>query len=472
MGNIATQLRNKMVHYIKPTLSKRAARDEYLYALNGEEKFSKLTALIQTYNPSLTIYDVARSIIALTKERGEKVHDEQPLSSDQIDYIAAEFISNTDEYLGEQATTVIFFLNATKVTSAVIEGSPRLKLIGRGETRTDNIDTDTATRHGILVMNTPGGNILSTAEHTCALICSLTIGYDPIIPAEQSLTFGVEFFELKDLWSLADHITVHVPLMQGTHHLINEEVLLQCRKSVKLVNVARGDGIIDETALLDALNSGHCSGAALDVFEEPPTDLKLIQHPGVIRTPHLGANTRVAQKRVAIELPQQIIDFKRGHSLIGVVNGTVVTSQFGQGNRLILLLSKRLGKIIGVSSTSTPNHISLSFNHTVSSHLFEALSIYFSYGYLYEQGNKRVNFVNARHLFEAKMDMVVDKSQELNNVLVVRVTGDSEIKELSGIVSGDHLWLSGVNQCRFTAHVPFDDEKTHIVVQPIKGSSS
>ena len=144
--------------------------------------------------------------------------------------------------------------------------------------------------------------------------------------------------------------------------LINSKVLSVCRRGVKLVNVARG-GIIEEKALLDALNSGQCGGAALDVFEEePPVDLKLIQHPSVICTPHLGANTREAQKRVAIELAQQIIDFKRGHSLIGVVNGSAVTSQFCQGNRPILLLSKRLGQIVGASASTTPTQISLSFN--------------------------------------------------------------------------------------------------------------
>ena len=198
-----------------------------------------------------------------------------------------------------------------------------------------------------------------------------------MITAEQSITFGVEFFELKDLWPLADYITVHVPLMQGTHRkpphlshiilifqldLINSEVLSLCKRGVKLINVARG-GIIDEKALLDALNSGQCGSAALDVFEEePPVDLTLLQHPSVICTPHLGANTREAQKRVAIELAQQIIDFKQGRSLIGVVNGSAVTSQFGQGNRPILLLSKRLGQIIGASSSTTPTQISLSFN--------------------------------------------------------------------------------------------------------------
>jgi D-3-phosphoglycerate dehydrogenase len=139
-----------------------------------------------------------------------------------------------------------------------------------------------------------------------------------------------------------------------------------CKQGVKLINVARG-GIIDEKALLDAVNSGQCSGAALDVFgEEPPVDMKLIQHPSIICTPHLGANTREAQKRVAVELAQQIIDFKQGHSLIGVVNGSAVTSQFAQGNRPILLLSKRLGQIVGASSSSTPTQISLSFNRKLN----------------------------------------------------------------------------------------------------------
>ncbi|CAF4692373.1 unnamed protein product, partial [Rotaria sp. Silwood2] len=422
-----------------------------------------------------------------------------------------------------QEVDILIVRSATKVTSGVIEGSPRLKLIGRAGTGTDNIDTEAATRHGILVMNTPGGNTLSAAEHTCALICSLarnipsacaslksgawqraeftgeelngktlaiiglgkigrevakrmqsfnmkTIGYDPLINAEQSLGLGIEFFQLKNLWPLADYITIHVPLMEETHHLINNEVLSLCKRTVKIINVARG-GIIDEKSLFDALNSGQCGGAALDVFEEePPTDLKLIQHPLVICTPHLGASTYEAQKRVAIDLAQQIIDFKQGHALSGVVNGSAVTSQYAQCNRPILLLCKRLGQIIGSSSISTPTQISLSFNHTVSNHLFQALEIYFSYGYLHEKGNKRVNFVNARHLFEVKMKMIVDKNQELNNVLIVRVSGDNKIKELSGIVSGDHLWLDSVNQCRFIAHVPLDDENTRVLVQPIKGS--
>jgi len=152
-----------------------------------------------------------------------------------------------------------------------------------------------------------------------------TIGYDPLVTAEQAASFGVEFYELKDLWSKADYITIHVPLLKETHYLINDKTLSKCKRGVKVINVARG-GIVDEAALFSALESGQCGGAALDVFEkEPPVNVDLIRHPLVVVTPHLGANTNEAQKRVALELAQQIVDFKRDNSLVGVVNGSPFT---------------------------------------------------------------------------------------------------------------------------------------------------
>lgn len=422
-----------------------------------------------------------------------------------------------------QDVDILIVRSATKVSRTIIEKSPRLKLIGRAGTGTDNIDTDAATQHGILVMNTPGGNTLSAAEHTCALICSLarnipsacqslkshlwqrssfmgeelfgktlaiiglgrigrevakrmqafhmkTIGFDPLMTPEQCLTFGVEYFPLDELWPLADYITVHVPFAEETKYLINDDVLCRCKRGIKLINVARG-GIIDEECLLKSLKSGHCGGVALDVFEEePPINYDLIEHPSVICTPHLGANTREAQKRVAIELAQQISDFKCGNSLIGVVNGSAVTSQYSQGNRPILLLAKRLGQILGNSFQTKPKKILLSFNHTVSNHLFEALSIYFSYGYLFEKGNERVNFVNAKHLFDCPIATKVDEKQELLNVLVVHIDSDETITEISGIVSGEHLWLNSVNQFEFIAPVPLENESHHIYLHEIEGS--
>ncbi len=211
--------------------------------------------------------------------------------------------------------------SATKVTSEVLSsGSKNLKLVARAGTGVDNIDVNAATDMGILVMNAVGSNTISAAELTCAMISSLArhlpqanasmkegkwertkflgtelygktlaviglgrigrevatrmrsfgmriIGYDPIVTAEEAAKHNIEFFQLNQIWPLADYITIHVPLLDETKYLFNAQVLAQCKKGFKLVNCARG-GIVDEAALLDSLNNGHCGGAGLDVFEE------------------------------------------------------------------------------------------------------------------------------------------------------------------------------------------------------------
>ncbi|CAF1127684.1 unnamed protein product, partial [Didymodactylos carnosus] len=363
---------------------------------------------------------------------------------------------------------ILIVRSATKVTAKIIENSPRLKLIGRAGTGTDNIDTDSATKHGILVMNTPGANTLSAAEHTCALICSLsrsipaacasikssvwerskfmgeelngktlaiiglgrigreTIGYDPIITAEQSATFDVEFLSFDQIWPIADYITIHVPLMNETKHLINAEVFSKCKKGVRVVNVARG-GIVDEKALLEALKTGQCGGVALDVFEEePPKDFTLIKHENVIATPHLGANTKEAQKRVAIELAEQIRDFKMGISLIGVVNGSAVMSQFSNTNRSLLVLSRSLGELLirinKHEDISSP--ITISCHKSISPMVYDALAVYFSFGYLHELGNSKANFVNAQHLLEEKGIEIRMTSGKHDELLVIHMPSD------------------------------------------------
>jgi len=150
-----------------------------------------------------------------------------------------------------------------------------------------------------------------------------TIGYDPIIPGEVSREFGVESLSLEEIWPQADYITVHTPLIPQTKHLLNDRVFGLCKKGVKVVNVARG-GIIEEESLLRNLVSGQCGGAALDVFvEEPPKSPNykdLLAHPKMICTPHLGASTAEAQVRVAEEIAQQFVDFFNGTKIVGAVN--------------------------------------------------------------------------------------------------------------------------------------------------------
>lgn len=285
--------------------------------------------------------------------------------------------------------------SATKVTADVINAS-NLSIIGRAGTGTDNIDSVAATNKGVIVMNTPGGNTISAAELTCAMICGLsrnigtacismkegrwdrklfmgselqgktlavvglgrigrevasrmrsfgmkTIGYDPLVSAEESAAFDVTSYPLKELWPLADYITVHVPLIPPTKNLINGSVFSKCKKGVKVINCARG-GIIDEVELLEALNSGQCGGAGLDVFvQEPPKDQSLVQHPNVLATPHLGASTTEAQSRVAEEIAQQFIDARDGKSLFGALNAKALVNAMDPVQQPMIELGRCMG---------------------------------------------------------------------------------------------------------------------------------
>lgn len=273
----------------------------------------------------------------------------------------------------------------TKITAEILDaGAGFVKAVGRAGAGVDNIDIEAATRNNVLVLNTPGGNSISACELTCFLIGALArpicpaassmkegrwdrklysgtelygktlailglgrigrevgvrmnafgmrvIGYDPITTAAEAKQAGIEKLELEQIWPQADYITVHTPLIPATRNLISTATLAKCRKGVRVVNVARG-GIIDEAALLAALESGQCGGAAVDVYpEEPPkqeTTLKLINHPKVVATPHLGASTSEAQVRVAVEVAEQFI------ALTG--KSTVYTQYAGVVNRDVL----------------------------------------------------------------------------------------------------------------------------------------
>ncbi|XP_042904774.1 D-3-phosphoglycerate dehydrogenase [Parasteatoda tepidariorum] len=339
--------------------------------------------------------------------------------------------------------------SATKVTSDIIAAGKNLKIIGRAGVGVDNIDCDAATKHGVLVINAPGGNTLSAAELTCCMITSLsrsipeacatlkngkwdrkrfmanelngktlaiiglgrigrevafrmqafgmkTIGFDPLVPAEESIKFGVETIELSEIWPLADYITVHTPLIPQTKNMLNKETFAKCRKGVKVVNCARG-GIIDEDALFDALESGQCGGAGLDVYlEEPPKNTKLIQHPKVICTPHLGASTHEAQSRVAVEISEQMVALNQGQSAHGIVNSPAFSLSMSSANRDGVVLSKTVGHLIASLFANTESEITVSVNvHGTDLHRKE---IMFSTAVLIgmlQQRKKAANFVNA-----------------------------------------------------------------------------
>ncbi|CAH2035468.1 unnamed protein product, partial [Iphiclides podalirius] len=254
--------------------------------------------------------------------------------------------------------------SASQVTKEVLQAGSKLKVVGRAGAGVDNIDVKAAGDRGIGVINAPGANALSACELTCGLTMALArhvvpaatalragrwdralytgtelngrtlailglgrvgrevavrmhafgmkiIGYDPFVTAAQCAEFHATKMELDEIWPLADYITLHTPLIESTRNFINADVLKRCKKGIKIINVGRG-GLINERDFLDALNSGHVGGAALDVFEqEPPTDpltLEIIQHPAVVATPHLGASTKEAQVRVGQEIAEQLVN--------------------------------------------------------------------------------------------------------------------------------------------------------------------
>ncbi len=301
--------------------------------------------------------------------------------------------------IGELDALVI--RSATKVTAKALAAATRLKVIGRAGVGVDNVNVEAATERGIVVMNTPGGNTISTAEHTFSLMLSLArkipqahasmvagkwdrksfegtelcgktlgivgmgriggevarraiafgmnvIAYDPYLVQSRARSLGVELADdLPALLTVADFITVHMPLTSETNKILNAEALAQCKKGVRIINCARG-GLVDEAALLEALESGQVGGAALDVYEkEPPADdLPFRALPNVVLTPHLGASTSEAQEGVGIEIAQAISEYL----LKGVINNAVnvpnVDVRTLEALRPYLSVGEKLGRLL------------------------------------------------------------------------------------------------------------------------------
>src|SRR5271156_2711340 len=300
--------------------------------------------------------------VAIFKERGLEVEFQPNLGKDKDKL--AETIDGFDG---------LAIRSATKVTPKILERAQNLKVIGRAGIGVDNVDIPAATARGIIVMNTPFGNSITTAEHAITLMLSLArqipeadastragkweknkflgveifgktlgiigcgnigsivadraigmkmkaIAYDPFLSAERAMQLGVEKVELDELWRRADVVTLHTPLTDNTRNIINAAALAKTKKGVRIVNCARG-GLVDEQALVDALNSKQVAGAAFDVFvEEPATTNVLFGYPNVICTPHLGAATTEAQENVALQVAEQMSDYLLSGAISNAVN--------------------------------------------------------------------------------------------------------------------------------------------------------
>ncbi len=290
--------------------------------------------------------------------------------------------------------------SATKVTRELLEVASNLKVVGRAGIGVDNIDVKSATARGVVVMNTPQGNTITTAEHAVAMMFALArqipdasastkagkweknrfmgaeltgktlgligcgnigsivadraiglrmrvVAYDPYLSEKRALELGVEKVELDDLLARADIITIHTPLTEATRNMLSREAIGKTKRGVRIINCARG-GLLDEQALAEAIREGHVAGAALDVFEtEPAVDSPLFGLENVVCTPHLGAATTEAQENVALQIAEQMSDFLLTGAVTNAINMPSVTAEEAPRLRPYMALCRNLGSFAG-----------------------------------------------------------------------------------------------------------------------------
>lgn len=376
----------------------------------------------------------------------------------------------------------------TTVTEAVIRAAHQLKVIGRAGVGVDNIDVDAATERGIIVLNAPDGNTISTAEHTFAMLLALArnipqayhstikgewnrkqfvgvelhnktlgiigmgrigtelskrakafgmhvLGFDPYLTEERAKELGITKTEFTALIETSDFITVHTPLLKETRHLISTEQFAKMKEGVRILNCARG-GIIDERALLHALNAGKVAGAALDVFEnEPPKDNPLLSHPRVVVTPHLGASTVEAQEHVAGDVAEEVLHVLRDEPFKNAVNLPSIPAELKKKIEPYQELAEKLGKFVVQTTKSAIKQMTISYAGELNAFdtspltrmiLKGALSCYLS----------DVNYVNALALAKQRgLDVTEERSsasRAFTNLISVSVQTAGDKRSVAG----------------------------------------
>lgn len=381
----------------------------------------------------------------------------------------------------------------TKVTKEIIEAAKKLKVIGRAGEGVDNIDIAAATEKGIIVMNTPGGNTISAAEHALSLIMALArnipsacysmknkrwerekfqgvelwgktigvvglgkigqevakrclvfgmniVGYDPFISEEVAKKLNVHLMSFEELLTASDFITIHTPLSSETRHLIGEKELSKMKSSARLINCARG-GIVDENALYLALREKKIHSAALDVFEiEPLTDTPLSELENIILTPHLGATTYEAQEKVGIEIAKQVRDALLQKEIKNAVNFPL--SDAGAYGRLkpYLLLGEKTGKLLSRITSGRVQKIEVDYSGEICEGDITPLTIALLKGVLEGLGAESVNYVNANLLGRQQGIEIVEKKtshlSDYTNLISLSLITDIERRKISSTLLG------------------------------------
>lgn len=394
----------------------------------------------------------------------------------------------------------------TKVTEELLQEASGLRVIARAGVGVDNIDVNAATRKGIIVINAPGANTIAATEHTLAMMLSLArkipqahqktssgewdrnsfkgvelykktlgvigmgkigaevakraksfgmniLGFDPYLTDDRAKKLGITKASLDLIAGESDFITIHTPLTNDTKGLINEEYLQKTKKGVRLINCARG-GIIDEKALVRAVQSGHVAGAALDVFEkEPVADPELLQNPNIIVTPHLGASTVEAQEKVAQEVSAEIIEIFESQSIHHAVNMPQMSGETQAKMQPYLALGDQIGQLVVQLFKKAPAKIEINYYGDLIEEDTELLNRIMIKGILSYHLSDSVNLINALHLLkEQGVSYNVQKNATnkgfANYMELIISQGDEKAKIGATVLNGYGARIVKINQYR------------------------
>ncbi len=433
--------------------------------------------------PKVLISDaLSPAAVQIFKDRGVEV-DFQPNLGKDKEKLAA-IIGDFDG---------LAIRSATKVTGKILDQAKSLKVIGRAGIGVDNVDIPAATARGVIVMNTPFGNSITTAEHAITLMLALArqipqadastqsgkweknrfmgveitgktlgvigcgnigsivadraiglkmkvIAYDPFLSPERALDLGVEKVELDELFRRADFITLHTPLTDKTKNVIDAAALARMRKGVRIVNGARG-GLVDEKALRAALDSGQVAGAAFDVFvEEPATGNPLFGHPNVVCTPHLGAATTEAQENVALQVAEQMSDYLLRGAISNAVNFPSISAEEAPRLKPFIALAEKLGSFAGQLTETGINKVQISYEGAVAQMNTKALTSAAVAGLLRPM-LQEVNVVSAPIVAKERGIVVEETTREAEgdyeSLVTVTIVTERQSRSVSGTVYAD-----------------------------------
>ena len=445
--------------------------------------------------PRVLISDeLSDAAVQIFKDRGIDV-DFQPKLGKDKDKLA--------EIIGQYDGLAI--RSATKVTPTILDNATKLKVIGRAGIGTDNIDKEAASKKGVIVMNTPFGNMITTAEHAIAMMFAVArqipeasasthagkwekskfmgveltgktlgvigagniggivcdrarglkmkvIAYDPFLGEEKAKQMQVEKVELDDLLKRADFITLHVPLTDQTRNILSAENLAKTKKGVRIINCARG-GLVDEAALAELLKSGHVAGAAFDVFaEEPATENPLFGLPNVVCTPHLGAATSEAQENVALQVAEQMANYLLTGAVENALNMPSVTAEEAKIMGPWIKLSDHLGSFIGQMTDEPIKAINILYDGSVAGMNLEALNCSAIAGIM-KRVNPDVNMVSAPLIAKERGIQISTtnqaKSGAFDGYIKLTVVTSKRERSIAGTVFSDgkprFIQIKGIN---------------------------